>query len=920
MKTKKLLTLSLALLAGAFMHTEALSVRADGEQEVQQQAAMTEWTVGENLAGYTVTNNPAAEDGLAEGLFKVSYEASTPRKFVESTVTGVPTDANKVKVEYQSLVAGQMVHFAIYFGSTTVQSYTEIEGGTGSVVADCAGKVTDEIKFRMYFDRQGQAGAARANTVVIKSVTFLKDDAEVAKFERKEQEEPETPIVVEPEVKKANLTLDFEDGGGQSGDKYTNPNWTQYKFTDSWVAVTGQMNSRTKNGSKVANCYTGGSTAYLYKYNEKGEEPIGLVNHVEIDLGNYFVTNAINVKLSLVDPDGGIHYLLGDKDNFYSFASTKGAEQEMIHFEKDLDEAVNVKFFQICVKAGSDSYLYMDNAKLQYNEPEPTEPEEPEIPAVEGRLLADTQYWSASDNVQISENQMEIGFEDGIMDGIGSLKFTADEVSATYLRIPITGDVDSWAKLYLKMKFSAGLEPLLVYVNGHDSEDPVLNPKGDGIFVCAGVGNAWNSAGYTPSSPDGYKLAEINMGSYLNGVEKKHDLLLVINFKDGANPADQYLDFGGITWGSETPVFATDSNVKEPGFGSMSGHSRFTVEEVEGGTKVTYPEKDEAADYHALTLSIVNVTEEQKLVKVSFNAKNNVHLAFYQGDSTSLLGWQEYQAGENAAYIDITKATPINGNIDLKIFVDSTWAAEANEILFEKWEFTTKTTQAAPTAEAVVLNYAEEKLVIAAGLEVFTEKNDAGELSGKLANGAAVQPGQKLYVRFADDGEHFASEAIEVTVPARPEISALVPARVTSEVIEFTQEGYLYKLEDGDWTEEGLFEDLEPETEYTIRIKIAATESAFASEELELKVSTAKEETQPQTSDEPSAEPSVEPSAEPSAEPSTQPSVTPSTDTKSEEPTSTDSGKKKGCKGGVATGGLISLIALAGALIFKKRR
>ena len=73
-------------------------------------------------------------------------------------------------------------------------------------------------------------------------------------------------------------------------------------------------------------------------------------------------------------------------------------------------------------------------------------------------------------------------------------------------------------------------------------------------------------------------------------------------------------------------------------------------------------------------------------------------------------------------------------------------------------------------------------------------------------------------------------------------------------------------------------------------------------------------------SDSASEVPSEEPTAEPSAEPSTQPSVTPSTDTNSEEPTSTDSGKKKGCKGGVATGGLISLLALAGIMFAKKRR
>ena len=76
-------------------------------------------------------------------------------------------------------------------------------------------------------------------------------------------------------------------------------------------------------------------------------------------------------------------------------------------------------------------------------------------------------------------------------------------------------------------------------------------------------------------------------------------------------------------------------------------------------------------------------------------------------------------------------------------------------------------------------------------------------------------------------------------------------------------------------------------------------------------------------SSDPVEEPSSEPSAEPSVEASETQSIVPvesSSEKQSEQSTQPDSSKKKGCKGGLAAGGLISLFAIAGALLLKKNR
>ena len=73
-----------------------------------------------------------------------------------------------------------------------------------------------------------------------------------------------------------------------------------------------------------------------------------------------------------------------------------------------------------------------------------------------------------------------------------------------------------------------------------------------------------------------------------------------------------------------------------------------------------------------------------------------------------------------------------------------------------------------------------------------------------------------------------------------------------------------------------------------------------------------QEQTSIVSSEEPKSEqPSVEPSVEPKSE---QPSTPAENSSKPEE------GKKKGCKGGIGASGLISLLALAGSLLFKKTR
>ena len=85
-------------------------------------------------------------------------------------------------------------------------------------------------------------------------------------------------------------------------------------------------------------------------------------------------------------------------------------------------------------------------------------------------------------------------------------------------------------------------------------------------------------------------------------------------------------------------------------------------------------------------------------------------------------------------------------------------------------------------------------------------------------------------------------------------------------------EGEEYALDQGPWGTAGTFSDLEPETLYLVKARVAATDESFCSLTTERWVTTL-------AAAKPSAPPSPSPSAEPSAPPSPSPSAEPSVPT-----------------------------------------
>lgn len=111
----------------------------------------------------------------------------------------------------------------------------------------------------------------------------------------------------------AEVNRDFEEG---TADKTAvTKEWTCKKYSSgSWVDVAApSMYYKAANGGKVANCYAGKKTDYIYYYTP--DKMIGPVNHFEIDLAAYWKANdTINVKISLIDGSGNATYVVGNGD------------------------------------------------------------------------------------------------------------------------------------------------------------------------------------------------------------------------------------------------------------------------------------------------------------------------------------------------------------------------------------------------------------------------------------------------------------------------------------------------------------------------------------------------------------------------------------------------------------------------------
>ena len=174
----------------------------------------------------------------------------------------------------------------------------------------------------------------------------------------------------------ADFTIDFENG--TTGSQYVDSNWKQEQYVSEWKTISGQMNCREKDGSKVVNMAIGNGTTGKFTY-DKGE-PIGLANYFSVELGNYFSSSAeVKLQIYLLSTTGTKTYILGGDGIWDYFHVTTGMEK----IERYLDVPVNVQsiVFVIENKAGINQYLYTDNFVVAYTFDKPAEPgpEGPEL-------------------------------------------------------------------------------------------------------------------------------------------------------------------------------------------------------------------------------------------------------------------------------------------------------------------------------------------------------------------------------------------------------------------------------------------------------------------------------------------------------------------------------------------------------------
>lgn len=137
-----------------------------------------------------------------------------------------------------------------------------------------------------------------------------------------------------------------------------------------------------------------------------------------------------------------------------------------------------------------------------------------------------------------------------------------------------------------------------------------------------------------------------------------------------------------------------------------------------------------------------------------------------------------------------------------------------------------------PDSSKASVNFANETVSIEEGFEASA----SADFNALLENGSAIAPSSTLYVR----GKDASTAATEIKLPARPTLSAAdAPTPTKGEnYIRFGDASFEYKMGDGEWAKTGSWGNLTAGTEYTVYVRKAATETAFRSEEVELKITT----------------------------------------------------------------------------------
>ncbi len=271
------------------------------------------------------------------------------------------------------------------------------------------------------------------------------------------------------------------------------------------------------------------------------------------------------------------------------------------------------------------------------------------------------------------------------------------------------------------------------------------------------------------------------------------------------------------------------------------------------GNKVTlsYDAADIGGNYYSVAFPVANWRQGNRYLVIDLTCTENAKLRFYlNGNKFDTWGnpvdtsaftpdYTEYGKGRHLICLDtapIFAANAVNagGNNNIIIFCDgglNTSVSLEKSITLSEVRFSQIAVD--PVSLTVKVDYTagtvdfdDEKL----------EVSKSANFETLLAKGGEVTPGT-LYIRSKADHEM----KIEITL-AKAELSeSTAPkALITANSISYEHvSGYEFKFgESGEWGTTALWENLNPDTEYTIYMRIPGNENNFGSDEISVKVKT----------------------------------------------------------------------------------
>lgn len=274
-----------------------------------------------------------------------------------------------------------------------------------------------------------------------------------------------------------------------------------------------------------------------------------------------------------------------------------------------------------------------------------------------------------------------------------------------------------------------------------------------------------------------------------------------------------------------------------------------SVETAGGKTTLGYNAAGIGGNYYAVTFPVTDWKQGNRYLVLDLSFTETANLRFYlNGNKFDEWGnpvdgsaftpsYTEYGKGRHLVCLDTASlsVTPnTDGDNKLIVFCDgglNTSVSLAKQITINDVRFSQISVE--PVSLTVDVDY------LAGTVDFDDEKVEvsaAADFGTLLAKEASVSVG-KLYIRSKAD--HAMSAEITLAKATVPEIKALV---TTTSISYEHLNGYQFKFgADGEWGTTALWENLTPDTEYTVYARIPATENSFASDEAELKVRTRSE-------------------------------------------------------------------------------